>query len=172
MRKFLLAIGTVALFGAVASEANAQVQFGAHANWASEVDLGIGARANIAVPVENLTIVPSFDFFFPSSTPGVSTSWWEINANAHYAFPLADKPTILPYAGAGLNFARYSIKFDGLGGEFGDLFGGLNGSTTYTGLNLLGGVEFGSFGKLKPFGELRYSTVGNGQIVISGGVNF
>jgi hypothetical protein len=169
----MLALCTVALLGSVADEAKAQVRFGAHAHWSSQdIDLGIGARASIPVPVENLTIVPSFDFFFPSSVPGISRSWMEFSANAHYVFPLADKPTLLPYAGGGLNFARYSVKFDGFGGELGDLFGGLSGSANYTGLNLLGGAQFGSFGSLKPFGELRYATSAGGRMILTGGVNF
>jgi hypothetical protein len=169
MRKFIFSVCAIALLGFSVSEANAQVSFGAHASWASEVDLGLGARASIALPVENLSIVPTFDFFFPSTgVSEVSMKWMELNANAHYAFPLADNPGILPYAGGGINFVRLSSTVD-----MGPLFGGKQSvSDTEAGLNLLGGVKFPSFGKLIPFGELRYATVGKGQIILTGGVNF
>lgn len=166
MRKTLFAVCAVALLGFTASEAKAQVSFGAQANWASEVDLGVGARASFTLPVENLTIVPSLDFFFPSSgLEGVSSTWMELSGNVHYAFPLADNPGLLPYAGGGLNFVRSSTKVSFMG-----VSESVSGNST--GLNLLGGVKFPSFGKVIPFGELRYATVGAGQIVLTGGVNF
>jgi opacity protein-like surface antigen len=161
MRKFLLTICSLALFGFAATEANAQVSFGAHASWASDVDLGVGARASFTLPVENLTIVPSFDFHFP----GNGVSWMEFSANAHYDFPLADNPGILPYAGGGLNHIRSKVEFSMLG--ISESY-----TATATGLNLLGGVKFPQFGKLVPFGELRYGTAGTGQIYLTGGVIF
>lgn len=160
MRKFLFTACALALLGFTASEANAQVSFGAHASWASDADLGIGARANFTLPVENLTIVPTFDFHFPSNV-----NWMEISANAHYAFPLADNPGLLPYAGGGLNHIRSKATIS--------MFGFSESVTSSaTGLNLLGGVKFPQFGKLVPFGELRYATAGAGQIYLTGGVNF
>jgi opacity protein-like surface antigen len=150
------------LIGFAADEAKAQVVFGAHASWASEVDLGIGARAAFELPVENLSIVPSLDIFFPGSpAPGVSNSWMELNGNVHYSFPLENNPKFLPYAGGGLNFTRQSVKF-----------GGISESATKVGLNLLGGMHFGSWGSVRPFAELRYATVYTGQLIISGGINF
>lgn len=171
MRKFVLAICMVAVLGIAANEAQAQVSFGAQANWATESDLGIGARANIALPVENLTLVPSFDYFFPSTgVTGLSMKWMELNANAHYFFPLAGNNSILPYAGGGLNFTRLSTKFEI---DMGPLFSGeASGSESKAGLNLLGGIQFSSFGSFIPFAELRYSTTYDGQLIISGGLNF
>lgn len=166
MRKFVLVICAVAAIGIAAGEADAQVSFGAQAHWATETDLGIGARANIVLPVENLTLVPSFDYFFPSSPgPGISVKWMELSANAHYAFPLAGNNSILPYAGGGLNFVRASAKVD-FGAGLSD-----SGSETKTGLNLLGGIQFSSFGSFVPFAELRYGTAGE-QLLITGGINF
>ncbi len=167
MKKLLFAICMMALFGMSAGEAQAQVVFGAQANWASEVDLGLGARATFKLPVENLTIVPSFDFFFPSTgVDGASMKWMELSGNVHYSFPLADKPTLLPYAGGGLSFVRVSATVD-LGP-----FGKHTASGNETGLNLLGGVQFRSFAKLVPFAELRLATAGESQLVLTGGVNF
>jgi opacity protein-like surface antigen len=123
--------------------------------------MGLGARANITVPVENLKIVPSFDYFFPPSIPGASTSYMERNGNAHYSFPLENNPKLLPYAGGGLDVGRVSASG-----------GGVTVSETKVGLNLLGGVQFGSLGSLRPFAEMRYSTTYDGQFIIGGGVNF
>lgn len=168
MRKSLLVLAIGALSGLFATEAQAQVSFGAHANWASEMDIGLGGRANIAIPqVANLSVVPSVDIFFPGNggVSGVSSKWYELNGNVHYAFPLPDNPKLLPYAGGGLNIVRFSSKVDL--GEFGSA----SGSDTKAGLNLLGGVRFGA-GPLKPFAEAKYETVGLGQFVLTGGINF
>lgn len=122
---------------------------------------------SIATPVENLSIVPSIDFFFPSS--GVSeatTRWMELNGNAHYAFPLEGNASILPYAGGGLSFVRTSFE-----GEV-PFLGKVKDSDTSFGLNLVGGAHFGSFGSFRPFAELRYNTTYDGQLVITGGINF
>ena len=169
MRKLFLVAGAVALLGFVAGEAEAQVKvgFGAHASFATEVDLGLGARANFDLAaVENLAIVPSFDIHFPGNGgEGISNNWMEFSVNAHYSFPLADNPGLLPYAGGGLTHVRNKVKVTILG--ISDSY-----TATDTGLNLIGGVKFPQFGSFVPFGELRYSTAGPGQLYLTGGINF
>lgn len=166
MKKFLFSVCMLALLAFSAEEARAQVSFGAHANWSSEVDFGLGARASVALPVEKLSVVPSLDIFFPSTgVPGSSMSWMELNGNLHYAFSVASMPTITPYAGGGLNIARVSSKFDFLGEKY-------SGSDTKAGLNILGGVDFGSIGKVKPFAELRFATIADGHLILTSGVHF
>lgn len=167
MRKYVVSLCMLIAIGLTAREAEAQMAFGAHASWASETDFGLGARAGFELPsVENLSIVPSFDIFFPSSPlSGVDVGWMELNGNVHYAFPLENNASILPYAGGGLSIVRASVE-----GDF--PVGRVKESDTEMGLNLLGGLQFRSFGAMRPFAELRYNTVGQGQLVISGGITF
>lgn len=163
MKRFVVCLSAIALLGLYGGEARAQTGFGAHASFASESDLGIGARAMFEAPVERLTIVPSLDIFFPSSgVSGVTTRWIELNGNVHYAFPLSDTDApYLPYAGGGLSLMRYSVSY-----------AGFSGSETELGLNLVGGVNFLNIASFVPFAELRFNTVGSGQLILTGGINF
>lgn len=163
MKRFVMCLGAIVLLGLYGGEARAQMGFGAHASFASEVDLGIGARAMFEAPVERLTIVPSLDFFFPSSgISGMTMRWIELNGNVHYAFPLSDaEMPYLPYAGGGLSLARHSVSF-----------GSVSDSEMELGLNLVGGVNFLNLASFTPFAELRFNTAGSGQLILTGGINF
>lgn len=133
-------------------EAEAQLAFGLQGNWGSEADFGVGARLLANVPNVNVEVVGSFDYFFPES----DVDWLDFNANAFYHFHLPDSPSVMPYAGAGLNIARVS-----------------NGdSTTELGLNLGGGVRFPRTG-VTPFVEARGVVASDAdQFVITAGLLF
>jgi hypothetical protein len=141
--------------------ADAQVRFSGELSYGSEMDVGIGARllANIKT-LERWDFVGSFDWFFPSEPVGQDRSYWEINGNMAYNFPLAQS-TVVPYAGAGLNIGHMSVEFDDASGA----------SDTDLGLNLFGGTRFGK-GPVVPFAELRFTVEGGDQVVITGGVLF
>lgn len=134
----------------IASQASARdLVFGVQASLADEADFGIGARvvADLSPRRKGLSLVGSFDLFFPDNA-----DYWELNANLTHDFASRD---FTPYAGAGLNLARF-------GGENG-------GSDSDLGLNLLGGLEF----RNNVFVELRTELGGGDQdFVLTGGLTF
>lgn len=142
----------VLLAGPSAGEATAQTAFGVQGNWGSEADFGVGGRVLANIPNVDLEGVGSVDLFFP----GNEVNWLDVNANVFYHFHLDDSPSVVPYAGGGLNIARISVG---------------DASTTETGLNIGGGVRFPSPG-VTPFLEARAVVSDADQFVITGGVLF
>jgi len=141
-----LALGLA--FAGMPGKVEAQVALGIQGNWASEAELGVGARVLANVGGSNFEVVGSGDVFFPDS----DIDWLDINANLFYHFHLPDSPSVMPYVGGGVNFARISG----------------NGSTTETGMNLGGGIRFPS--QVTPFIEFRAVIGGAEQFVVTGGL--
>ena len=142
-----------------------RVVFGLQADWGSDTDFGLGARAVFGLrslfPKTPLDAHVSFDYFFPSSTGGVDVTYWEINGNVGYRIPKV-RGNLAPYVGGGLNVAHASASI-----------GGTSASDTKVGLNLLGGTTFGrAASKMKPFVEGRVTLSGGEQFVLTGGVRF
>ncbi len=154
-KQFLGILTAAAIAGAFSlaapATADAQVSFGVQGNYGTEVEaIGVGPRVNFDIPgAQGFGLAGSFDYFFPDGF-----DYWEINANATYGF--AGQSNLGPYVGAGFNHANSEA-------------GGV--SVSNTGLNLLGGVEFGG-GGITPFVEGRYATTGTGQLVLTGGILF
>jgi hypothetical protein len=138
------------LLGLSVEEGRAQVAVGVQGNWASEADLGLGARVLANLGGSNFEVVGSADRFFP----GNDREWWDFNANLFYHFHLADTHAVLPYLGGGLNVARVSTG---------------NRSSTETGVNLGGGVRFPGT-SLTPFFEVRAAITDPNQVVLTGGL--
>jgi hypothetical protein len=178
MRKFIGGIVFVALLVSVPALAQAQrraaarpaprsqrVVFALQADWGSDTDFGIGARAIFGLqslfPKTPLDAHVSFDYFFPSGGAGVDVKYWEINGNVGYRIPNM-RGTLAPYVGGGLNIAHASVSS-----------GGLTASDTKAGLNLLAGTTFGrAASKMKPFLEGRVTLSGGEQFVLTGGIRF
>lgn len=158
MRKVLVA-ACVALLILVPGTARAQFSLGGQLNWGDDVDLGLGVRGAYVLPTTwPLEIIGSLDYFFPDDVAGIDVSYWEINANIVYLFPVRSF-TVSPYAGAGLGIAHASVESDLVG---------MSVSDTDMGLNILGGTKF-NVGQLKPFVELRLELGGGEQFVFTGG---
>ena len=111
----------------------AQTYGGFQANVGSDTDFGLGGRLLFDLEGSNLEFVGSFDIYFPDGF-----DYWEINGNLFYHFDLPDAPTVLPYAGGGLNLAHFSN----------------GGSDTEAGFNLGGGVRF-LLDRISPFIEVK-----------------
>lgn len=156
----------VVVSAAAAAPASAQ-RFGVHANWADDVDFGIGARMEVDAqglftddePFSRTFFLGSFDYFFPDCG-SFDCNYWEINAGLAIPIIAAD---IDPYVGAGINIASFGYDED-LPDEF-----DFGGSDTDVGLNLLGGIRF-PLGNLSAFGEGRLELGGGEQLVLSFGV--
>lgn len=147
----LVVAAALALAPAEAQAQGADVNVGVEGTYGTEIEaVGVGARLMLGIPqAEGFGVMGSFDYFFPDGF-----DYWEINGNAVYEIQTDGSP-VSPYLGAGLNVANSS-----------------NGtSTTNTGLNALGGLQFGS-GSVTPFVEGRYATTGEGQFLITGGFLF
>lgn len=139
----LLLAGTPSLEG--------QIYVGPQLNVGTETDLGVGGRVLGNVEQMNLELVGSFDLYFPDGP----TDFWEINGNAFYHFHLPETPSVLPYAGGGLNIAQTSNGFE----------------STEPGLNLGGGVRF-PLENLSPYVEGRAVVSDADQLVFTFGVLF
>ncbi len=168
MRRTILAFVAVAALVASPSDASSQFLVGPYIAFHDEADLGVGAFVNVPVPSihENLAFSGDFGFFFPDDGgfDGVDVDYWELNANALYRFPMEDL-SFTPWAMAGLNIANGSVDVDL--GEFGDGSAG----DTEIGVNLGGGVTFGS-GAMKPFAGAKIELGGGEGAVVFGGLSF
>lgn len=171
MRKLLITVSLVIAFLAPTA-LDAQVSLGGQLSVADDYDLGLGARATFGLPTAApLEIIAMADYFFPDGVTGVDISYWEVNANLVYLFNIPSS-IVAPYAGGGLNFARYSASVDL--SQFGIEVPGapaIEGSQSDLGFNLLGGAKF-NLGSITPFGELRLEVAGGDQFVFSGGALF
>ncbi|MEX2529632.1 MAG: hypothetical protein WD960_02580 [Gemmatimonadota bacterium] len=151
------------LFPLIPAQAEAQVSFGPQVVLWDFEELGVGARVEFgladAIGIE--------DGFFESLYGSVNTSYLFIDGdgtnlvfNVNGNVPIAMDGGLRPYVGAGLNHFRSSISV-----------GGTSFSSSASGLNLLGGLLL-DLGEIPAFGELQFSTTGDGFLSLTGGVLF
>lgn len=163
--KKLLVSACLATFALAPSTAQAQLALGGQLSYAEDADIGIGARGAFGVPLKSvggsLEIIGSLDYYFPGDVAGFDVTYWELNGNVAYLFNIPSS-IVVPYAGAGLNFAYASVDVGLPSGSVSD---------TQLGLNLLGGARF-NLGPVTPFGELKFEVNGGEQFVISGGAMY
>ena len=155
MRKLL---GTVVLVGllVVPGTTQAQMTIGPVAAFHDDADFGIGGYLGIPVPAldPNLSINPSFVFFFPDGP----FDYWEINGDVVYSFEVSPDTPVLPFAMAGLRIGHVSAD--------------AGGSDSRLGLNLGGGIGFRA-ASLEPFVGGKFD-IGDGPdgLVVFGGIGF
>ena len=147
-------------FAAAPAAVEAQATLGPTVAYHDDFDFGVGAAVGVPIEAinENVGFLGDFVFFFPDSDV---VDFWEINANLTMDFPIEDA-TVVPFALAGLNIARFSL--DG-GGIIDDR------SDTEMGLNIGGGIKF-DVGSLRPSVGLRLELEGGDGFVIFGTVPF
>lgn len=169
MRKLLGSIALAAML-AVPSQAEAQLTLGAGAAFHGNFDFGVGVWGMTPMPSihENVSIGGDFTFFFPDDggATGVDFSYFEINPNLFYSFTGADA-SFTPFALAGVNIARFSVD-----SELGNV-PGVGSSSTDVGLNLGGGISFGSGDSgVTPVVGAKLELGGGEDFVIFGGIGF
>lgn len=145
-----LLLAAAVSFGA-SSEAEAQFTFGPQAAFHDDADLGVGAWFSVPMPSihEQISILANFLYFFPDGgsdfgVAEIDVSYWELNGGLKYDFPTSG--AITPFVMAGIQYAKYSIDYDGPGDDlfdtgYGDGDIGLNvggGLTTSLGDSLTG----------------------------------
>ena len=156
MRKYLLIAAAMFCLAGAPSAMAQGFRWGPELSLATDTDFGLGARVEFDFNNSPLTVIGSFDYYFPDGP----VDYWEINGNLIYNFDLSSAPSVTPYAGGGLNIAHASVDT-----EFG------SASDTDPGLNLLGGARFDA-GSLTPFVEMKFTIEGGDQFVVTGGLLF
>ncbi|ABC43715.1 hypothetical protein SRU_2822 [Salinibacter ruber DSM 13855] len=114
-------------------------------------DVRYDLSQNVEAPVQ---LSGAFDFYFADDQGGTDVSIYTIDLNAHYIFPTEE--TFSPYAGGGIGITASEA-------------GGV--SSTDTGLNLVGGVEFDT-GTLQPFVQGQITIGDLDRLGITGGLLF
>src|SRR5690606_6123993 len=92
--------GILVSFGFVFSaQAQESTRIGAFLAYGTEIEnIGIGANAEFPI-IENLTISPSFIYYFPKEEYGIKMNWFEVNANANYYFVTQDNMEVYALGG-------------------------------------------------------------------------
>ena len=118
---------------------------GVHLSYGTEIEsFGIGLKYQYNI-TDNIRLEPSMNYFFENN--GIDQ--FDINANAHYLFPMASNVRVYPLAG--LTFARWSFP-QLIGGKF-------SNDATRLGINIGGGAEMDITNKLMLNFELKYQLV-------------
>ena len=131
----------------------AQLVFGSETN-----NIGLGVKGQYYF-TDQLRGEASFDYFFKNK----GVSMWDINANVHYLFDVANKVKVYPLAGLGYTNWSYKYEFPGLPA--------VEGSDGRLAVNLGGGAEYELTKDLSVNAELKYQIISNyNQLVLGVGV--
>ncbi len=165
MKKIIatLSIIVLSVFSITAQE---DTRIGGFVAYGSEIkSIGLGANAEFPI-IENLTIAPSFIYYFPNDEEFIKTTIFEINGNANYYF--VNTESIGFYGLGGINYTSLKVEIE----DFGFGFGGASASEGKIGLNLGAGANFNIGKNWMPFAELKYVLSDYDQLVLLAGVRF
>ena len=133
----------------------AQLVFGSETN-----SFGLGVKGQYYF-TDQLRGEASVDYFFKNK----GVSMWDINANVHYLFDVADKFKVYPLAGLG--YTNWSYKYEYAGAPV------VEGSDGRLAVNLGGGVEYELTKNLNVNAEAKYQIISNyNQLVLGVGVAY
>ena len=134
----------------------AQLVFGSETN-----SIGFGVKGQYYF-TDQIRGEGSFDYFLKNK----GISMWDINANVHYLFDVADKVKVYPLAGLG--YTNWSYKYEYPGHSV------IEGSDGRLAINLGGGAEYELTKDLSVNAELKYQIVSNNysQLVLGVGVAY
>ncbi|MDL2305962.1 porin family protein [Bacteroides sp. OttesenSCG-928-D19] len=174
MKKLLLmvvvSLTTMGLFAQKDSKA-----VGVNLGYGTEIsNLGLGAKFQYGI-TDAIRAEASFDYFLKKDF----LSMWDLNANVHYLFPVAEKFKVYPLAG--LTFTNWKMHGFDLGLDYGDWgdylddedFEDDSSSTGKFGINLGAGVEYELTEKLTLSFEAKYQLISDfNQLVFGVGVAY
>ena len=158
MKKLLLLVCAAVMSLSASAQAGdkalgAQLVFGSETN-----NIGLGVKGQYYF-TDQLRGEASVDYFFKNK----GVSMWDINANVHYLFDVANKVKVYPLAGLGYTNWSYKYEFPGLPV--------VEGSDGRFAVNLGGGAEYELTKDLSVNAELKYQIISNyNQLVLGVGV--
>ena len=158
MKKLLLLVCAAVMSLSASAQAGdkalgAQLVFGSETN-----NIGLGVKGQYYF-TDQLRGEASVDYFFKNK----GVSMWDITANVHYLFDVADKFKVYPLAGLGYTNWSYKYEFPGLPV--------VEGSDGRLAVNLGGGAEYELTKDLSVNAELKYQIISNyNQLVLGVGV--
>ena len=160
MKKLLL-LGCAAVMSLSASAQAGDKALGAQLVFGSETNsLGFGVKGQYYF-TDHIRGEGSFDYFLKNK----GISMWDINANVHYLFDVADKFKVYPLAGLG--YTNWSYKYEYAGAPV------VEGSDGRLAVNLGGGVEYELTKNLNVNAEAKYQIISNyNQLVLGVGVAY
>ena len=160
MEKLLLLVCAAVMSLSASAQAGdkalgAQLVFGSETN-----SLGFGVKGQYYF-TDHIRGEGSFDYFLKNK----GISMWDINANVHYLFDVADKFKVYPLAGLG--YTNWSYKYEYAGAPV------VEGSDGRLAVNLGGGVEYELTKNLNVNAEAKYQIISNyNQLVLGVGVAY
>ena len=160
MKKLLLLVCAAVMSLSASAQAGdkalgAQLVFGSETN-----NIGLGVKGQYYF-TDQLRGEASVDYFFKNK----GVSMWDINANVHYLFDVADKFKVYPLAGLGYTNWSYKLEYDNV-----TLSKGTDGRLA---VNLGGGAEYELTKDLSVNAELKYQIINNyNQLVLGVGVAY
>lgn len=160
MKKLLLLVCAAVMSLSASAQAgdkalSAQLVFGSETN-----SLGFGVKGQYYF-TDHIRGEGSFDYFLKNK----GISMWDINANVHYLFDVADKFKVYPLAGLG--YTNWSYKYEYAGAPV------VEGSDGRLAVNLGGGVEYELTKNLNVNAEAKYQIISNyNQLVLGVGVAY
>ena len=158
MKKLLLLVCAAVMSLSASAQAGdkalgAQLVFGSETN-----NIGLGVKGQYYF-TDQLRGEASVDYFFKNK----GVSMWDINANVHYLFDVANKVKVYPLAGLGYTNWSYKYEFPGLPV--------VEGSDGRLAVNLGGGAEYELTKDLSVNAELKYQIISHyNQLVLGVGV--
>ena len=160
MKKLLLLVCAAVMSLSASAQAGdkalgAQLVFGSETN-----SLGFGVKGQYYF-TDHIRGEGSFDYFLKNK----GISMWDINANVHYLFDVANKVKVYPLAGLG--YTNWSYKYEYAGNTINE------GSDGRLAINLGGGVEYELTKNLNVNAEAKYQIISNyNQLVLGVGVAY
>lgn len=164
MKKLMMLICGLMLFGATAYADKGEIGVGVNANYGTHIDnFGFGAKLQYGLSTALRSELSVNAFFQKNYAKNL-----DFNLNFHYVIPLGASVRFYPLAG--LTLTRWSVDYDGKSG-WDPTDWSISWNATRFGVNMGGGVEFDLLPNVVLNVEGKYQIVSDfDQAVISAGV--
>lgn len=159
MKKFLVLLIAMIAYGSASFAQKGQSEAGVYFNYGTEMNIGLGVKYRYSF-TDNWRIESAFNYFFKHDY----VSMWDLGANVHYLFPVAEAIKIYPLAG--LHYANATAHVKDLGAD-------KNESDGKLGVNVGVGADFKVAPSLAIDVEAKYQIISDfDQFVISAGITY
>lgn len=175
MKKLFVLMSFIALGMSSVFAQKGEKAVGVNLGYGTEIsNLGIGAKFQYGI-TDAIRAEASFDYFLKKDL----ASMWDINVNAHYLFPIADKFKVYPLVG--LTYTNWKLDGSDVDLDFGDEETGEyedevsteSSNTGKFGVNLGAGAEYAITDRLNVNFEVKYQLISDfNQAVFGIGVAY